>query len=123
MPGISPLTSCMWHPLFWQTLIEDTFKKWKQEGLDKFSNLGSGRWMHFMLQKTRELSWAIFQYGQVIALVYTLMRKGNIFRLMTSFDTLLALTDKMKVLSKVYSIFFSKREYNRESKISLAEKQ
>lgn len=77
----------------------------------------------FMLQKTRELSWAIFQYGQVRALVYTLMRKSNIFRLMTSFDTLLALTDKMKVLSKVYSIFFSKREYNRESKISLAEKQ
>lgn len=99
IPSLSPLASFLTHPLFQQAAARDDFSIWKKGNMDQFQKLGIGQSMYTkevleqQIEKT-EQSW--FQYAQVRHLVYQLMKRSNVFRLLTKFEVFLIMLPSTK---------------------------
>lgn len=45
-PPVSTLACIMWHPRFQDAMEVDDYKNWRQEGVDRFGNMGANRQMY-----------------------------------------------------------------------------
>lgn len=107
VPTLFPLANFVYYPAFQEVIKLDNYGLWQREALDKFGNLGTGRRIYtkdVILQRISNTGHADFQYRQVNAFILALMKRGSVFRPLTSFKILLSLTDRNKLLPKLYKI-------------------
>lgn len=107
VPSISPLACFLWHSLFQQVSTHDNFSRWQEENLVQFQNLGTGRQEKagkVILEKIEKMSQGWLQYQQVRNLITQVMKKDNVFRPLSEFETLLTKFGRPKLLSRLYVI-------------------